>query len=402
MGCASSAPLVQQGLDAARKAVSRDAVEEKTKSMAKDAIESDQAKGILESVNNAKDEAVEKMEEFGETVKEKVEHVVEEIEEKVESLVGSSKEKAEEVNEDLKDAVESFDEIANEEAPTEPATTPEPDTTPDKNKEGDLIGSPATTAAATTTTVDNSYETAHTPEIWTRTETISPSGSSELREIKQEIEQDLLALGATDELDQEEEDLEASKETKEEETLEIGQTSPAIGSSDVDELEANVEIKVEEYPSNSPVIEENPSVDESLVPKDENLVEVEGTGEEEIIEVTVETLEEKEEFHQNEQEEEDNVIINEEASLLNEETDTMDQIENTQHEEAEVNEEISPDLPDDEAYIHLDEDESNGNNEENIDTTNNEDEENLNNSSDEKVLEKVSPDEDQRIILEGA
>lgn len=62
MGCASSAPLVQQGLDAARKAVSRDAVEEKSKSMAKDAIESDQAKGILESVNNAKDEAVEKME----------------------------------------------------------------------------------------------------------------------------------------------------------------------------------------------------------------------------------------------------------------------------------------------------------------------------------------------------
>ncbi|KAK9502724.1 hypothetical protein O3M35_011438 [Rhynocoris fuscipes] len=62
MGCASSAPLVQQGLDAARKVVSKDAAEDKAKSMAKEAMESEQGKGIMESVTKTKDEVVEKIE----------------------------------------------------------------------------------------------------------------------------------------------------------------------------------------------------------------------------------------------------------------------------------------------------------------------------------------------------
>lgn len=61
MGCASSAPLVQQGLDAAKKAMSRekDQMESKSKDIAESTAGA--ANSMMDSVVHAKDEAVEKL-----------------------------------------------------------------------------------------------------------------------------------------------------------------------------------------------------------------------------------------------------------------------------------------------------------------------------------------------------
>ncbi|KAK9502725.1 hypothetical protein O3M35_011439 [Rhynocoris fuscipes] len=322
--------------------------------------------------------------EFGETVKEKVEHVVEEIEEKVESVIGSNKEKKEDEKKEevVIDAIKSFDEATKDEHHTEDVTeTKEPTTTisaEEKPKEGDSIGS-AATSTLDVASAEKLHDGLHTPEVWTRTDTISPAGSSELREMKNEIEKDLIEMGI-EEPTQIGEDLNNSRTS-------IDKISEEIGLKPTNN-DPKIEINSDEI--NVTVIENviNSDNDNEII-KDKEENENEGVT---ITEIT----------DDNDEENDKNTIELNENNVLEEKIE--EQEIPTTHDVTieEVTEKVNNDenLPEKSETPNLKE------NEETIEKAENDedkhDKENEESSEEEHLNDKSSLDEDQRIMVEGA